>query len=68
MLTVHDLPHFLFLNETFFLKNSRIHYRLCSEEFINFIFVGVYMHAYAKAVIGISNMLLKKLSEIPTFF
>jgi len=26
------------------------------------------MHAYAKAVIDISNILLKKLSERPTFF
>jgi len=56
------------LNEAFLLKNSRIHYRLCSEEFINVIFVGVFMHAYAKAVIDISNILLKKLSERPTFF
>lgn len=48
-------------------KNSRIHYRLCFEEFLNFIFVGVCMRAYAEVVIGISNMLLKNLSERPTF-
>ena len=63
-LILHFTTHLI---EAFLLKNSRIHYRLCSEEFINFIFVGVCMHMQKQSLALVTCSWKNCLKDLPSF-